>query len=259
MTNIVKIGGSCLTHGLHGVVEAVTRVMNEGPVVMVHGYGNELRSLLKKYNISREKFVSLSGIESHFTNELCASASVFASNLCRELIVEQFVARGHEVYAKAAFCQNFAKGKRKRKLRYLDKDGTMRSRTDDFSGTVETLDLSCLPIDEEQLILLSPIMADENMNLLVVDADKLAIEIALAFKSTNLILLSDVPGLRVDGQYVDKVNFENLSDLIQNTGGGMQRKLRHIQHALQKGVSTISILDATNKNSSKNQGTTFYA
>lgn len=255
---ILKIGGSCMKNSMANLIPIIDRLKNEEPLICVHGYGAELSGLLQQNGIERHTFISLSGIHSHFTDELCAAASVFAAALCRHRLVAALQLSGHVVNASAAHVNGFAVGKQK-KLRYLDEKQVVRSRTDDYAGTIIDLNFSALPIEEVDMVLLSPIISDQSGKQLVVDADKLAVEIALACDNSQLVLLSDVPGLQVNGSYVRKVNFADLPKLICSTEGGMQRKLRHIQHALKNGVSQVSIMDGTNSISISDNGTTFYA
>jgi acetylglutamate kinase len=259
MVKVMKIGGSCFEHGVENVVSVIETLIDDKELIAVHGYGAELARLLRQNGIERETFVSLTGIESHFTNELCAAASVFAAASCRHRLAQGLIDKGRKVYAKAAFIRCFATGRRKKKLRYLDDMKVMRSRNDDFSGSIEGFDFSRLPTDKAEIILLSPIIVDEDFELLVIDADKLAVEIALACGNAHLVLLSDVPGLRVDGRYVKDIGFAELPDLIKTTAGGMQRKLRHIQHALSHGVAQVTLMDGTNSTPAHNNGTTFHA
>jgi len=88
--------------------------------------------------------------------------------------------------------------------------------------------------------------ADEQGQLLNVNADQMAVSCASAFQADLLLFLTDVPGVKdAAGRVVPRLTPDGMRQLIE-TGvahGGMQAKLDAAARALHDGVAAVMIVD----------------
>ena len=87
------------------------------------------------------------------------------------------------------------------------------------------------------------IAADADGQLLNLNADDAAAALAAALGARDLVLLSDTPGLKLDGAVVPSLAFADLKATLAraDVGGGMLPKLRAAGDALAAGVERVHI------------------
>jgi acetylglutamate kinase len=118
-----------------------------------------------------------------------------------------------------------------------------------FVGDIDLVDESVLKklLDSGLMPVVSPLSADDKGQLLNINADTIAAEIAAQLKAEKLILLSDVDGIYVRaGEPETKLSRLTAAEAeaMINDGtatGGMIPKLRGALEALQAGVETVEI------------------
>jgi len=92
---------------------------------------------------------------------------------------------------------------------------------------------------------IAPIGIGEDGRSRVLDADRVAAEVALSLGAQKLVFLSDVPGILVGGNLRPELDAVQAEELLRSgvVEGGMARKLRAIRHALEKGVRQAHVID----------------
>lgn len=90
---------------------------------------------------------------------------------------------------------------------------------------------------------LSPVSADEHGQAYNVNADSAAAAVAAAADCTDLIYLTDVPGVRADGRFLSRLSVPEAKDLMaaQIIRGGMLAKMESAFEALSQGVEQVHI------------------
>lgn len=90
---------------------------------------------------------------------------------------------------------------------------------------------------------LSPISRGNDGEALNVNADEVAAAVAAALGATELLFLTDVPGVLAAGQVVPSLEEEEAKELLvrQTARGGMAVKLRSALAALASGVERVRI------------------
>jgi len=78
-----------------------------------------------------------------------------------------------------------------------------------------------------------------------VNADPAASAIAVALGAAKLVMLSDVPGVLVNGEQIAELTVSEADELIEvgAAGGGMGPKLRAVADAVRGGVARAHIID----------------
>ena len=88
---------------------------------------------------------------------------------------------------------------------------------------------------------LSPVAIGEEYELLNVDGDRIASEIASAMKADRLILLTDVNGIFLDNDLVPKLNIDQTKEAMNHIGAGMVTKAYAAVEAVKNGVQETII------------------
>jgi acetylglutamate kinase len=110
-----------------------------------------------------------------------------------------------------------------------------------ISGVDPSLLLSLLAQGRTPVV--ASIGATAHGELLNVNADDAASALAAAVGASDLVLLSDTPGLKLDGAVVPALAFADLDATLKrpDVGGGMVPKLRAAGDTLARGVERVHI------------------
>ena len=112
-------------------------------------------------------------------------------------------------------------------------------------GEVESVDASLLDVllAQGRTPVLASIAAAADGALLNLNADDAACAIAAAVGASDLVLLSDTPGLKLGGEVVARLHASELAAALARpeVAGGMRPKLRAAGEALAAGVGRVHI------------------
>jgi acetylglutamate kinase len=113
-------------------------------------------------------------------------------------------------------------------------------------GEIEGVDVALLEtlLAAGRVPVLASLGDDGAGALLNLNADDAAAAVAGALPAGDLVLLSDAPGLVLDGKVVPTLDDTELASVLMNESavtGGMRPKLRAAQSALAAGVSRVII------------------
>jgi len=95
------------------------------------------------------------------------------------------------------------------------------------------------------IAVIAPVGVSESGETLNINADVVAGRVAEALNAEKLILLTDVPGVALDDDWVQSLGDAQVEPLIAAGAvrGGMIPKLRCAAHALANGVDAVHVLD----------------
>ncbi len=232
---IVKIGGS--TIGDHDTsLEDLVLLQKMGvPVVVVHGGGKAVTSWSGKLGISTR---IIDGLRVTDLETLRVVTAVLSGLVNKELVSKIWRLGGKAIGISGA-------------------DGNLikaRNITPELEYTGEELyiDTTILKIllKEAYIPVIAPVclgLYDDSseVNLINVNADTVAAEIAAALEAEKLVFLTDVPGLYdKDKKIIDKISIIDAGKLIDSGGvsGGMVAKIKACLDALAK-VPVTRIID----------------
>jgi [amino group carrier protein]-L-2-aminoadipate 6-kinase len=256
MIRLIKVGGSCISSAEDTLREILVEFPQEKTII-VHGYSHTLRSILTNCGVSRRTFVSASGTPSQLTGETELFASILAAKLDNERlcgIVNRVGKCAHGILGH----QGLMTGNRKKRIRYYD-GATLKTVSDDRSGRFAGVHTGVLQqrLADCDVLVVGAILLGADHEPLVADADAVTSGLATALGVSNYLLLSDIPGLLVDGTVVPEVPKSKLPEYLRYVSGGMVKKLRYIEEALSNHVNEVVLRSA--KASPNTQGTRFYA
>lgn len=206
-------------------------------IVLIHGGGPEISSLLSKL-----------GIESKFVNGLRYTDSETAE-------VVQMVLAGKtnkDLVSLVEVCGGKAVG-----LCGIDGGMIKAKKVDDgendygFVGDIVKIDPSPIKkvLEENYIPVIATVGTDDNGQVYNINADTAAAEIAAALGAENIITLTDIPGLMRDvndkNSLISEIHVDEIDSLIESgvIYGGMIPKVRSLEVAVRAGVKKAVMID----------------
>jgi acetylglutamate kinase len=246
-TFVVKIGGEIADDEatLHRFCEEVALLSQVGiHVVMVHGGGKQATQLSRQLGIEPQV---IQGRRITDEKTLDVVMMVFAGTINTEIIaaLREFGAEPVGISGVDGGIINAVK----RPPMKIRNEKTGQDEVVDFGhvGDIQSVDPKLL----ETLLAADfvPVMAslggDDAGNILNINADTVAAEIASALKAEKLILVTDVDGiLRDDKTLISRVTPQEIDELVKANviRGGMVPKAKSAVDALKDGVQSVHII-----------------
>jgi acetylglutamate kinase len=233
---VVKIGGSTLGQHDTTLEDLVNLQKRKVPVVVVHGGGNAVTNWLSKLNIPT-RFVQ--GLRVTDLDTLKVVTAVLAGLINKELTSE-ICRLGGKAIGICGADGPIVRGKNVNRELGL----TAEELTVDIRPLRVLLNNGYMPIIAPICMNIMPRNSDET-NLLNVNGDTIAAQIAAALNACKLIFLTDVPGIFDDSRnVVPQIDIGKARSMIENgtATGGMIAKLEASLIASQK-VSLTRIID----------------
>jgi acetylglutamate kinase len=133
------------------------------------------------------------------------------------------------------------------KIETKDDNGKIELVDVGFVGKITKINKAFLKslLDANIIPVISPVAEDENGHALNINADTMAGAIAGAINAEKLILLTDTPGILINGKLADSLNESQVQEFIQSgdISGGMIPKVECCLDAIQNGVKKTHIID----------------
>ncbi len=206
-------------------------------IVLIHGGGPEISSLLNKL-----------GIESKFVNGLR-----YTDNDTAEVV--QMVLAGKtnkDLVSLVEVCGGKAVG-----LCGIDGGMIKAKKVDDgvndygFVGDIVSVDPAPIKkiLEENYIPVIATVGTDEKGQVYNINADTAAAEIAAALGAENIITLTDIPGLMKDvndkNSLIPEIHVDEIDSLIESgvIYGGMIPKVRSLEVAVRAGVKKAVMID----------------
>jgi acetylglutamate kinase len=233
---VVKIGGSTLGQHDTTLEDLVTLQKKRVPVVVVHGGGNAVTDWLSKLHIST-RFVH--GLRVTDEDTLKVVTAVLAGLINKELVSE-ICRLGGKAVGISGVDGAIALGKNNnRELGFTAEELTVNAHL-----LRVLLNGGYMPVVAPVCLNSAP-KGNEDTNLLNVNGDTIAAQIAAALKARKLIFLTDVPGIYDESkQVVPHIDVSKARTMIESgaASGGMIAKLEAGMIAARK-VSLTRIID----------------
>jgi acetylglutamate kinase len=234
VTRVIKIGGRVQEDP--ALAPTIAALWHEGarPMVIVHGGGDAVTRLQKAFGIEA-RFEGGRRVTTEQDVELVRMA---LSGLANKQLVSSLVSEGVRAVGISGEDDGLigATPKDPARLGHVGDVTTVRP-----SLVHELLGAGLLPV-------ISPVSRNSTTTLgpaLNVNGDDAAAVIAIALDATELLLVSDVPGVMVGGEVIDALTSDSARALIDDgtAAKGMAAKLEAAIVALDGGVSRVRICD----------------
>lgn len=262
MVLVVKVGGRALVSNMQGILSDVASLADSKRIVLVHGGGDVVSEYSRMMGVEPRILVSASGVRFRYTDEdeLEVFVMVMAGKLNKE-IVAALNAMGAQALGLSGVDGSLLLAERKRRVIILDDRGRKRVIPGGYTGRVVAVNkhLIRMLLGAGYLLVIAPVAVDEHGTILNVDADQAAYAIASALSAEALVMLSDIEGVIIGGEALDKVPADKVSEVAGLVGKGMNRKLMMAGEALRSGVRRVIIASGLNSspltNALKGRGT----
>jgi len=229
----VKLGGRALE--APGALAACATALRDAAstgraTLVVHGGGAEVSAWCERAGVT-PRFADGLRVTDPATLEIAAAV---LAGLANKRLVAALRARGVDAVGVSALDGGIVRARRHANAAVL---GDV--------GEVAAVDVSLLAtlLAAGRVPVLASLGDDGHGALLNLNADDVAAAIAGALPATDLVLLSDTPGLVLDGEVVRTLGADRLDETLTRTDvtGGMRPKLRAAGVALPGGVSRVHI------------------
>jgi len=247
-TFVVKIGGApCADRALlHELAEQLSVVRELGvQAVLVHGGGPQTSELSRKLGqqprmIEGRRVTDAAALDvAVMTMNGSVNTAVLAA--CRGVGLQAVGVSGLDAGLIKA---------RKRAPRSVLIDGAPQMVDFGHVGDVESVDPTLLKslLAGGYLPVVSPLAADEQGNVLNINADTIASSLAQALGAEKLVFVTDVPGILEDAHdpttLISCTDLRGLEELVDNgsVATGMLPKVSAIRMALDQGVQRVHVI-----------------
>ena len=227
------------------ICRSIAKMSSEGAgIVVVHGGGPEINAALEKEGITPKKVNGL-----RITDD--ATLEVVEKTL--RSINESMVSSLTEAGAKAIGMPGYLVTQCKKKEPVITDDGPVDLM---YVGDVVSADVESLEdlIKSGVIPVIFPVGVDAEGNHLNINADSMASGVAAALKCSEMVQLTDVPGIMIDvkdpSSKKDMLTLGEVDALIENgtITGGMIPKVEACRKALDAGVEKVRMFNGKDKN-----------
>ena len=247
MTIVVKVGGAAG----NSLDPALDELAGRTDYVLVHGGSERVDRLGDALGRPAEYFTSPSGVVSRRSDPAHLEVVVLAlAGGVQTEIVASLLRRGVRALGLSGVDGGLLLARRKEGAREVV-DGRVRVVRDDWAGTIERVDAGLLRslLGLGVVPVVGPPAVTEHGEVVNVDADRVAAEVAVALGAESLVLLTNVPGLLRDpsdpATLVRSIAKERVDEYVPFARGRMRKKLAAADAAVARGVGRAIIAPST--------------
>jgi acetylglutamate kinase len=229
---LIKLGGTLLDtpESRRRLAEEIARAFRDGlEAVIVHGGGKQMT-----------RYLADRGVESHFINGLRVTTpevldavlKVLAGSVNQELVAA-FIACGAPAVGLSGMDALLTEARP-----ISDELGLVGKPVRSDSRLLHTL------IEFKYLPVVACVAGDRQGHFYNVNADQMAVSVAVALQVDKLLFLTDVDGVRdQDNHALSTLSLDECRLLIENgvAAGGMRAKLESAVEALEAGIAEVVI------------------
>lgn len=224
-------------------------------VILVHGASHQIRKLAEERGVVLTNSDGI-GLTDQATLDVSATA---IARLTNQLLAQATVAKIR------AACAN---------VLVAHQAGPVKGIDQGFTGVIDRVDtqaLSCF-LDEGLLPIVHPLGFDRKGQILRLNSDSVATEVAIAMKATKIIFVTSAFLTDAEGNRVRQLSMEEAKEIGHANGLGsfnappLPSKLKHAARACSEGVSRVHLVDGFKRDallaelfSNEGTGTMIYA
>jgi len=217
-----------LLNNMDEIVKSISRLEK---AVFVHGGGDLVDEWERKMGMEPQFKVSASGIKFRYTDE--KELEVFVAvlgGLLNKKIVASFASYGRGAVGLTGADGPSVIAERKKKVIVQEKVGerlVKRAIAGGYTGKIKEVktDLIKALVERGLVPVVAPIALSPEGELLNVNGDQMAAELAKALSAEYLVLLTDVPGVLMDGKVVPEIKSSEAEEVAKKVGPGMNIKI----------------------------------
>lgn len=245
MTTVVKVGGDLVKDEgpLLKVLSDLKEALALSSAVLVHGGGDIVTEIATKLGKEQVFVTSPEGFRSRYTDRETAEiySMVMSGKINKQLVVA-LQRLGVNAVGVSGLDGRLLRAERKKKLVILDERGRRRAIEGGYTGRIVDVNAKLLQtlLNEGYVPVVAPVALGDEYEVLNVDGDRAAARVAGALKA-ELVLLTDVEGVLLDGKLVRHVKQSEVDMLLKKLGPGMITKVYAASEALNLGASKVIV------------------
>ncbi len=260
-TFVVKLSGKVTEdqEQLNSLAEEITLLQQVGiHIAVIHGGGKQLTTIAERLGIEQR---IVNGRRVTSTETLEVAKMVFAGQINLD-ILSALRRSGCETVGLSGIDGNIIHARR-REIQNVMNQETGEVETIDFGhvGDIVQINVSLLRLllENGYVPVISSLGADEQGNIYNINADTIAVEIAVKLQAEKLILLTDVDGILRDrddqSSRISNLTAEEADRLVQDrvVSAGMLPKIAAIAHLIRRGVCSAHIINGSRRNALLNE------
>lgn len=249
---VLKIGGSLIQEGLNPtLIEDIRKILEIEQLAMVHGGGKEVTKVAEQLGKPQKFIFSPNGIRSRYTDKETVKiyAMVMAGKVNKETVAF-LLSKGIRAVGLSGIDAKLLNAKRKKRLVIVDDRGRKRIIAGGFTGKITQVNIDIIELLTENgyVPVVSPVAVGEEYEILNVDSDRAAANIAGAVNADKIVFLTDVEGVLIEGKLVKEMSVANAEELLPELGGGMDKKVLASTEAVKMGVKEAIIAPGSVEN-----------
>ncbi len=251
MKVVIKIGGALIAENFSNVINDIGHIYSQYSkkytLVVVHGGGPQINELLKKMNKEPKYFKTPSGFLTRYTDQEAIEAAIMTlGGLNNKRIVEALQKQGVNAFGFSGIDGGVIEAIRKDKIMVLI-NGKKIIKRGEYSGKIDKISTPILDylLGNDYLPVIGALAKSKEGDIVNVDGDRAASNIAKALNVDLLISLTDVEGIYKDfddkSTLVKSISFAELEKLETILKGGMKKKAHAAMEAIKLGVKKVII------------------
>jgi [amino group carrier protein]-L-2-aminoadipate 6-kinase len=245
---VVKMGGAQGVN-LSAVCQDVANLIRQGEeLFFVHGGSNETNELSERLGLVTRFLTTVTGFTSRYTNRQTLEVFAMATGKINMELVEQLQKAGVNAVGLSGVDGRLLCAKRNDAIKIVENGKRLVIR-DDFTGKIDQVNTSLIKtlLSAGMTPVIQPLAISEAGDALNVDADRAAAMVAGALGASQLILLTNVPGLLKnfpdESTLIPHIDRSAVDSALGIAEGRMKKKVLGAIEALNLGVAKIIFAD----------------
>ncbi|MCX7840335.1 MAG: [LysW]-aminoadipate kinase [Anaerolineae bacterium] len=246
---VIKIGGSSGINLDYVCADIAALVRDGKQLVVMHGAGKEADALGERLGYPAKHVTSPQGFTSRYTDRTTLEIFAMAARgKINTFLVERLQKLGVNAIGLSGVDGRLLEGTRKDAIRIVE-NGRQRILRDDYTGRVEKVNADLLRalIERGYVPVIAPLAISYQGDAINIDGDRAAAMIAGALGATQLVILTNVPGLLRhfpdESSLIARLDKNRLEASLDFAEGRMKKKVLGASEALGLGVKQVIFAD----------------
>ncbi len=251
MIVVLKIGGALIAKNFENVIIDISNIYlnydDKYKLVVVHGGGPQINETLKAMNKEPKYFNTPSGFTTRYTDQEAIEAAIMTlGGKNNKRLVEALQKRGVNAFGFTGVDGSVIEADRKEKILVLI-NGKRIMRRGEYSGKITKVSTPIIDffLENKYLPVIGSLAISNEGDIVNVDGDRAASNVASALNAEILISLTDVDGIYKDlndkNSIIKSIKNYQLEDLLNTLEGGMKKKAFAALEALKIGVKKVIV------------------
>ncbi|MDE0090823.1 MAG: [LysW]-aminoadipate/[LysW]-glutamate kinase [Thaumarchaeota archaeon] len=247
----IKIGGSVVDEMHPSAVSDIKKVAECESVIIVHGGGKAVTSVCEQMGSEPRFVTSPSGIRSRYTDrETARIFTMVMSGMVNKEIVRLLQQNGINAVGLSGADARTIRARRKKRLIIVNEKGRKQAIDGGYTGKISEVNSGFIKglLGQGIVPVISPVAISEEYEMLNVDGDRAAANVAGATGSDKVLFMTNVDGLMLDDRLVTGMSRQEARDAMPKIGPGMEKKVLASTEAIDMGVRTALIASGRREN-----------